>query len=118
MSDLVVVPFDDEEGRLEGDSSWNPEVYFPYEEDMTVDQVREKALTKLMKEWEEQDMFESIEEFAEEYMMSCTGGWVIEKSTLDIINNWNMDIGNDSALYAIMSSLKNQVQSSAVKTIE
>lgn len=118
MSKLVVVPFDDKEGRLQGDSSWNPEIYFPYEEGMTVADVRTQACNHLMKNWNEQDRFESVEEFAEEYMLECTGGWVIEEDKLDIINSWDVDVGSDSALYAMIKSCKSQVASSAEFVIE
>ena len=118
MANLLVVPFDDEEGRLEGDSSWNSAISFPYVDGMTVEQVREAALTKLMNIWEESDIFDTVADFAAEYQLSCSGGWVIEKEKLDIINSWDIEIGGDSQLYAMMASLKSQVASNATKVIE
>jgi hypothetical protein len=118
VSELMVVPFDDEEGRTTGDSSWNPEIYFPYEEGMTVEDVKQKAVKQLMKDWKEEDCFDSTEEFIEEYDLNVTGGWVVEKATLDIINAGAYDVGGDSALYAMIHSMKCQVQAAAKKTIE
>ena len=119
MSNLVVVPFDDKEGRLEGDSSWNPGIFFPYEEGMTAKDVTTKAIVHLMKLWEEYDAFDGdVEAFTKEYTMECTGGWVIEKDKLDVINGCSFDVGNDSALYAMMNALKSQVAGNATKVIE
>lgn len=117
-ANLVVVPFDDKEGRTQGDSCWSTDVCVPYTEAMTVKRLREQALTKLMSDWSDGGEFSNINEFAKQYDVDCTGGWVVDKLILDIINSGEWDVGNDSAAYAIAHALKCQVEAAAKFIIE
>ena len=117
MPELKVVPFDDKEGRLAGDSSWSPNICFDYVEGMTLDDVIDKAAITLMSVYDETDC-DSLDDFKEEYCFNCTGGWVIKKDTLDIINSLDIELGGDSITYAVNAAMKSQVAHNAEFVIE
>ena len=110
--ELVVVPFD--KSLTDGDSSFNPAIFFPYTEGMTLEELKETTLRYFMKEFgvDDEGVYESTKEFAEDEGIHVTGGWVIEKSTLDIIDVV-VDCGSDSACYAVNRCMKMQVQKAA-----
>ena len=82
--DLVVVPFHSTEGRTYGLSHWNTTKFVPYERGMT---LRDLQLEHV----------------------GCTGGWVISKKTLDIINNWSFRSDDGLPIQVINAILKSQV---------
>lgn len=131
MSELYVVPFDDNDhnGRTTGDSFFSPELNVPYKEGMTVKDIevhflREEfadfiaedgTLTEEAVEWG----FKTIDDVVEGFGFHVTGGWVIEKRDLDIILSADVGyLGNDSALYMFVHTLKEQVQAASKFTIE
>lgn len=107
--ELVVVPFD--EGKTDGDSTFNTAIVFPYMEGMTLKDLQKITLEYFMKEFGIDDgVYESTEEFAEDEGIKIIGGWVVDAITHDLINNIIVDCGNDSACYAVNRVQKSQIE--------
>jgi hypothetical protein len=120
MSEKVVVCFSDDEGRLAGDTSCDPNVTVPYVEGMSVEDLRTAYFTQLMTSWEEDwsDEEDPIAAFVEEYCLDVSGGWVVDKKIHELITDIIVDVGSDSALYRIISTMKSQLSNAAEMTIE
>lgn len=122
MNGKVVVCFDDREGRTAGDSIMDPALTIPYVEGMTVTDIRSSYINKMIDSWEMREFYaikeNPISAFTEEYDINISGGWVIEESLHNILIGGNWDIGSDSAHYAMIRRVKEQIQAAAEITIE
>lgn len=115
MSKQVLVAFGSD--GTAGDSSFGPESYADYQEGMTFEQARESFFAGIMKSWECEDL--DLQTFIEEeFCDDVVGFWVIDSKMHKVINNVDADWGNDSAVYAGVSTMKGQISAGADFVLE
>lgn len=130
MSELVAVVFSDEEGRTTGDSQYGPEFAVPYHDGMTVDEIAAEyvkravygtgpnlALPENVDQCIEEE-YGSVENMmVEEDMNTISGAWIVSKRDYNIVMSGGHDVGNDSALYCMVHTMKCQLESAAHTTL-
>lgn len=115
---LVIVPFDDTEGRYMGDTSWTYDIHVPHIPNMTVEDVYTLAILTLCINMQEVDIWNTVDEFAEENCLNVTGGWIIEREIYDKLLVVNTPpLNGDSAVYTYNSTMKRVVAALAIDTI-
>lgn len=123
MSKLVVVGFG--EDGVSGDSFFDTTISCDYVEGMSIEDV-DKAFKTAYIESVRNDKYANMNDWTDDEIFSdfCLDsenvvvGHVIKESTLAIINNYNIDAGNDSSSYACNELLKSQVQLNAITQIK
>lgn len=117
MSNRVVLPYLSNESKTQGDSAIPVECAVPYYEGMDVDDLHEKVVRAIGKDWGYDIENMSNNDLAEELfghdvegnVPKIVGGFVIEESLYKKVLNSGRDVGNDSALYAMIHSMKNMI---------
>lgn len=104
---LVYVPFSESE-MFDGDCLLTGE--------FAVDVVEAAAVRdKVAKHYLDENA--DYDTFVEEYSTTVDGVWAIEKSVHQSIMNSMPDCGNDSAVYAVIRTMKSMIANMAVDTI-
>ena len=110
MSEQVIVAFGDD--GTDGDSCFQPVSSGAYVEGLTFDQAVEMFTIRTAKQWEM-----SVDQFKEEIDAEPVGFWVVDKKIYTAITFVDIPTGSDSAVYAAVGMMKQQLKSVADKTI-
>lgn len=101
-----------------GDSSFGPESYGEYVEGMTFTRCREVWAKGVMADWNVDTNEYTIDDFiAEEFFEEPVGFWVVDKKMHDVIVNAGDPPMNDSAVYAMVHTMKCQLEYASNLTI-
>jgi hypothetical protein len=107
---LFATPFGTDDTN--GDSVWNLD-FLQCDENDDFDSLK----AKLIKESndENSDLFGFLDD--NDYLDELVGFWVVDEKIKIAIYNLDVELGNDSAVYRHISTIKQMVKSLAIKTV-
>lgn len=117
-SQFVAVAFcnNEHESKFAGDTALTPDYFVDFDENSSFESLHLSFFTKLRNEWQCENM--SVEHFIDEHMLEVTGFWIISYQKLQAILSAECKAGNDSGVYAFVSTLKQIIDQMSVKIIE
>ena len=115
MSNLVLVAFNEDEGRTCGDSSLQSHFTIDQVNGEKWDDTLHRYLHMMAVDYDELDHYETVEDFADEYGLEVSGFWLVDETFHSQVTTPSPDLDHDLALYARIEAL--YASAKTVKTI-